>query len=102
MVEINLENKWVDLAIDLIATLIGGAAAALVGETFTPTINSSTGIKRKAFEAGRIGVETVVVYKVASTMSDEIRDQVSRYDELAAQINEGRKAMKENKEASNA
>ena len=102
MVEIDLENKWVDLAIDLISTIIGGAAAGLVGDMFTPTINSSTGVKRKALEAGRIGIETVVVYKVASTMSDEIRDQVSRYDELAAQINAGRKAIKESKEASNA
>lgn len=102
MIEINLENKWVDLAIDAISTIIGMTAAGLVGSLFTPTINNYTGLKKTALEAGRVGIETVVTYKVASTMSDEIKDYVSRYDVLAEQINAGRKAMKENKEVNNA
>ena len=102
MIEINLENKWVNLAIDAISTVIGMSAAGLVGSLFTPTIDNYTGVKKTVLEAGRLGIETVVTYEVASTMHDEITDYVSRYDQIAAEINAGRRAMKENEEVNNA
>ena len=95
MVEIESENKWVDLAIKGISTVIGFAAAALVGSLFGPTISAHSGIKKAILEAGKLGIETVVTYEVAAAMNDEIKEGVDGYNKLAQEVNEGRKAIEE-------
>ena len=93
MVEVNMESKWVDLAIQIVATTIGIAAGALVGGTFNPIINSKTGIAKCACKAGKFGIETVVVYKVASTMNGNICECVEAYNDMARKVNAGEKII---------
>lgn len=93
MVEVNLDNEWVDLAIQGVATVIGIAAGALVGGSFNPIINSKTGIAKYACKAGKLGIETVVTYKVASTMNDDICECVEAYNDIAKKINAGEKII---------
>ena len=102
MIEINLESKAVDFAINLISTIIGIAASSLVGGMFDPMISQHTGISRCAMEAGRLGIETVVLYEVASTMSDELRDDISSYNKIASEINTGRALIESSKGVNNA
>ena len=102
MIEINTESKIFDFAVNLVSTLIGFAAGGLVGGIFNSTISQYSGITRCAMEAGRLGIETVVTYEVASTMSDEIRDDVYIYNKLASEINAGRALLEHNKEVNNA
>ena len=99
MIEIEIENKWVDLAVKGISTAIGFAAAALVGSLFGPTIANQSGIKRAAMEIGRLGIETVVTYDVASAMCDEIKEGIEGYNTLAHEVNEGRKAIAESSQS---
>ncbi len=95
MVEIDTGNKWVDLAIRGASTLLGFAAAALVGCVFGPAVSRHTGVSRLALKAGEFGIGTVVTYEVAGRMNDEIRELVDGYNVFAHELNEGRKAIKE-------
>lgn len=102
MVEVNLDNKWVDLAIRAISTGIGFAAAGLVGGMFNPVIAQQTGATKVAYQAGLFGLETVTVYKVATTMNDELREDVENYNVFAAEMNAGHKLLNGEKEVNNA
>lgn len=102
MIEVNLENKAVDIIINLISTIIGIAASSLVGGMFDPMISQHTGVTRCALEAGRLGMETVVLYKVASTMSDEFREDIGYYNKIASEINAGRALIESSEGVNNA
>lgn len=98
MVEIDTGNKWVDLAIRGASTLLGFAAAALVGCAFGPAVSRHTGVSRLVLKAGEFGIGTVVTYEVAGKMNDEIREFVDGYNTFAHELNEGRKAINESSE----
>lgn len=95
MVEINLDNEWVDLAIQGVATVIGIAAGCLVGGMCSSSISNQSGISKYIYKAGKFGLETVVTYKVASTMNDDIHECVELYNDTARKINAGEKIISE-------
>ena len=94
LVEINLENKWVKLAIKGAATLIGFAASSVVGGLCDTFIDTKDGLLKSCLEIGKFGIETVVLYDVATTMNNEINETVEAYNTLASEVNAGREAMK--------
>lgn len=84
LIRINKDSDWYPIVADCIATAIGFGAMTIVGAFCNNIINKqeSGAIKTLGMKAGKIGLETMTVYSVASEMRGEIDEMVDGINDI--------------------
>lgn len=90
MIKINKNNDIYDTIANAVATIFGFAAASLVGGFCDSMISVHDGssFAKAGMKLGKVGLETITVYSVATQMRDEIDEGVDFYNDMAGAIDE--------------
>lgn len=87
MFKIDKEHELYPAIADIAASLFGLGASILVGSFCGSLIsvqeNQSSALKAAACKLGKVGLETITMYTVSSTMRSEIDDTVDGINEIS-------------------